>query len=60
MATAIFYIATLYPPFTIVLILSGGFSRVFLDQLLTGYNPTWLMPFIHLSIAHTSVSWRSS
>lgn len=27
-------------------IISGGFSRVFLDQLLTGYNPTWLMPFI--------------
>lgn len=27
-------------------IISGGFSRVFLDQILTGYNPTWLMPFI--------------
>ena len=27
-------------------IISGGFSRVFLDQLLTGLSPQWLIPFL--------------
>lgn len=27
-------------------IISGGFSRVFLDQLLTGLSPRWLIPFL--------------
>lgn len=33
MATAIFYIATLYPPFTIILISSVGFLRGFLLKI---------------------------
>ena len=29
-------------------LISPGFSRVFLDRLLTGQNPDWLMPFLLL------------
>ena len=35
-------------------IITAGFSRIFLDQILTGLNPEWFMPFI-IALAGVSV-----
>ncbi len=45
-------------------IISPIFSRIFLDHLLTGANPDWLMPFmagyISLGFVSVAVSWISA
>ncbi|MDD3340490.1 MAG: NHLP family bacteriocin export ABC transporter peptidase/permease/ATPase subunit [Lachnospiraceae bacterium] len=42
-------------------IIRSGFSRVFLDQLLTGDNPDWLVPFmlgmVLLAVVQITVTW---
>ena len=45
-------------------ILQSGFSRVFLDQLLTGANPGWLLPFtvgmLLMAFVQIIVEWMSA
>ena len=45
-------------------ILRAGFSRVFLDQLLTGANPEWLLPFTLglslLTAAELAMAWLNA
>ena len=42
-------------------LISAGFSRVFLDQLLTGRNPEWLTPFLvgfaALAVLQVTAAW---
>lgn len=41
-------------------VITPGFSRVFLDRLLTGQNPEWFIPFLYLSSGFTAIQILSS
>ena len=45
-------------------IINSGFSRVFLDQLLTGQNPAWLLPFtlgmLLMALVQIVVAWMNA
>lgn len=59
-------VAMIFVVFTTIIsslmsIVEPGFSRVFMDRLLTQQNPDWLIPFIIglsiINLIHISVSW---
>lgn len=59
--TAIVFVALTTIIASLIGVITPGFSRVFLDRLLTNYNPEWFKPFmiglIVVSLVQIIVSW---
>ena len=64
MGTAVAFVVLTMVIASLTNILNAGFSRVFLDQLLTGKNPSWLLPFtiglLGMAILQIIVAWMNA